>query len=312
MKATTLLLFFLSFFSISMSIAQKTAVAPKIAKMPEKVAIKQPIKPKPLTHQDIFNAKMQLPRPLSMAQGVVAIGTTFIGNPYPKSNIDTTLRTVVGGVVLQPIQDEMLVVNLKKFDCVTFVESMIALTQTQRNEFPTMDIFKTNLSNIRYRNALVDYAARLHYFSDWLYENEKNGIVKNITKEIGGEAFKKDVFFMSLKRDTFYGNMADSSTFVAVKKVEEAITKREKYYIPKAKVAAMESKLKEGDIIGITNTLDGMDMAHAGIVVWQNGRAYLLHASSQFRQVMVTDVPLADYLLRNKGQSGIMVARLKE
>ena len=117
---------------------------------------------------------------------------------------------------------------------------------------------------------------------------------------------------MSLKRDTLYGNMADPTTFNTLKSVEEAITKREKWYIPKDKVAAIESKLKDGDIIGITNVMAGMDMAHAGIVTWQNGRAYMLHASSQFRQVMITDVPLVDYLLRNKGQSGIMVARLKE
>jgi hypothetical protein len=298
MNTIAKLLPFLCLFAVQTMVAQK-----KVTPKPQ---------PKPPTHQDIFNAKMQLPKPLSMAQGVVAIGTTFIGNPYPKSNIDTTLKTATGGVVLQPIQNEVLVVNLKKFDCVTFVESMIALTQTRRNDFPTYDVFKTNLTNVRYRNGAIDYAARFHYFSDWLYENEKNGIVTNITKEIGGEVFKKDVFFMSLKRDTLYGNMADLMTFNTLKSVEEAITKREKWYIPKDKVAAIESKLKDGDIIGITNVMAGMDMAHAGIVLWQNGRAYLLHASSQFRQVMITDVPLVDYLLRNKGQSGIMVARLKE
>ena len=300
MNTTAKLLPFLCLFAVQTLVAQK------------KVISKPQPQPKPPTHQDIFKAKMQLPQPLSMAQGIVSIGTTFIGNPYPKSNIDTTLKTATGGVVLQPIQNEVLVVNLKKFDCVTFVESMIALTQTRRNELPTFDIFKTNLTNVRYRNGAIDYAARLHYFSDWLYENEKNGIVKNITKEIGGEIFQKDVFFMSLKRDTLYGNMADPTTFNTLKSVEEAITKREKWYIPKDKVAAIESKLKDGDIIGITNVMAGMDMAHAGIVTWQNGRAYMLHASSQFRQVMITDVPLVDYLLRNKGQSGIMVARLKE
>ena len=297
MYKVTHLLTFLCFFSVQMAAAQK-----KIAPPP---------KPKVPTHQDIFNAKMLLPKPLSMAQVVVAIGTTFIGNPYPKSNVDTTKKTAAGGVVLQPIQQEVLVVNLKKFDCVTFVESMIALMQTRREAVPSFDIFKQNLTNIRYRNGAIDYAARLHYFSDWLYENEKRGILKNITKEIGGEVFNKQVFFMSLKRDTFYGNMAVPTTFNAVKSVEEAITKREKWYIPKERVADIESKLKDGDIIGITNVMDGMDMAHTGFVVWQNGRAYMLHASSQFRQVIITDVPLVDYLLRNKGQSGIMVGRLK-
>ena len=213
--------------------------------------------------------------------------------------------------MLQPISKEVLVINLKKFDCVTFVESMVSLTETQMNRTPTYNIFKDNIAHIRYRKGVIDYAARLHYFSDWLFENEKRGILTNITKEIGGEIYNKDVFYMSYKRDTFYGNMADPRTFNAIKNIEENITKREKWYIPKEKVADIESQLKEGDIIGITNVMDGMDMAHTGLVTWQNGRAYMLHASSQFRQVIITDVPLVDYLLRNKGQSGIMVGRLK-
>jgi Protein of unknown function (DUF1460) len=289
-----LLLFCLA--SVQMCLAQKQAYTKP--------------KPKTATHQDIFNAKMQLPRPLSMAEGVVAVGKTFIGNPYPKSNVESSKKPD-GPVVLQPIGKEVLVINLKKFDCVTFVESMVSLTQTQMSAKPSYDVFKNNLTRIRYRNGAIDYGARLHYYSDWLFENEKRGILTNITKEIGGEIFNKDVFYMSYKRDTFYGNMADPATFNTIKNVEEAITKREKWYIPKERVADIESKLKDGDLIGITNVMDGMDMAHTGFVVWQNGRAYMLHASSQFRQVIMTDVPLVDYLLRNKGQSGIMVGRLK-
>ena len=267
-------------------------------------------KPRTETHQDIFNAKMQIPRPLSMAEGVVAVGKTFIGNPYPKSNVESSKKPD-GPVVLQPIGKEVLVINLKKFDCVTFVESMVSLVETQMSAKPSYNVFKDKITHIRYRNGAIDYAARLHYYSDWLYENEKRGILTNITKEIGGEIFNKAVFYMSYKRDTLYGNMADPTTFNTIKNIEEAITKREKWYIPKERVADIESKLKDGDIIGITNVMDGMDMAHTGLVVWQNGRAYMLHASSQFRQVIMTDVPLVDYLLRNKGQSGIMVGRLK-
>ena len=297
MNISAKFLIFFCLFAICTSFGQKSTPPPP--------------KPKTPTNQDIFNAKMQLPKPLSMAQGIVAVGMTFIGNPYPKSNVSIAQKANPGVVVLQPIQKEVLAINLKQFDCVTFVESMIALSQTLRQDNPAYDIFKNYLSRVRYRNGMVDYAARLHYFSDWLYENEKNGLIQNVTKEIGGEIFNKEVFYMSLKRDTFYGNMADPTTFNTVKSIEEAITKREKWYIPKEKVAAIESKLKEGDILGITNVTEGMDMAHTGIVTWQNGRAYMLHASSQFHQVMITDVPLVDYLLRNKLQSGIMVGRLK-
>lgn len=261
------------------------------------------------THQDIFNEKMALPKPLSMAEGVVAFGLTFKGNAYPKSRIDTTKRAD-GTVKLQPISKEVLVVNLKIFDCVTFVESMIALAETRRSKTPNFDVFKQKIAHIRYRNGEIDYAARLHYFSDWIHENEKRGILKNITAEIGGEICDKPVFYMSLKKDTLYGNMADPTTFNRMKKVEDDITKRTKYFIPKNKVAEIESKIKNGDIIAITNRLEGMDMAHTGIAFWQNDRLYMLHSSSQFRQVLITDVPLVDYLARNKGQTGIMVARL--
>lgn len=266
--------------------------------------------PKSSTHTAIFNKKMKLPPPKTTAEGVLLFGKTFLGNTYPKANADTS-RAVQKVVKLQPIQQEVLVINLKQFDCVTFIENMVALTQTRRSAVvPTYEMYKKNVTNVRYRNGIVGYAERLHYFSDWLFENEKRGILKNITKELGGEAYPKAVFYMSQKRDTLYGNMADPATFEAVKTLEEIITKREKFYIPKERVADMESKIKDGDIIAITNRLDGMDMAHTGLAMRKNGRVYMLHASSKYKKVVLTETPLADYLLGNKGQTGIMVGRL--
>lgn len=266
--------------------------------------------PRTLTHVDIFNKKMTLPTPNTTAEGVLLFGKTFLGSAYPKANADTS-QNIQKVVKLQPIEREVLVINLKKFDCVTFVESMVALTQTRRSAVVlTYETYKKNMTNIRYRNGIIGYAERLHYFSDWLFENEKRGILRNITKEFGGEIYPKAVFYMSLKRDTLYGNMADPATFETIKMVEEAITKREKFYIPKERIADMESKIKDGDIIAITNRLDGMDMAHTGLAMRKNGRVYMLHASSKYKKVMLTDVPLADYLLGNKGQTGIMIGRL--
>jgi hypothetical protein len=212
--------------------------------------------------------------------------------------------------VLIQLIESVLAINLRKFDCVTFVENMVALTQTRRTPVPNFDIFKKNLASLRYRNSVVDYASRLHYFSDWLFENQKRGLLRTITKDIGGQVFPKTVFYMSYKKDTLYGNMADSSTFVAVQAVEKEITKRQKFYIPKDKIPDVESKIRDGDIIAITNRLEGMDIAHTGFAIWQNGRVHMIHASSQFHKVVITDVPLADYLMKNKGQTGIMVGRL--
>ena len=276
----------------------------------QKLAPKAILKPtKPLTQQGIFNAKMKLPKQKTIAADIAALGRSFLSTTYPKSKIDTTKRAD-GSVKLQPISEEVLVVNLKTFDCVTFAENMISLAQTRSEAKPSFDSFKKHLTQIRYRKSDIDYAARFHYFSDWLFENEKRGVVKIVTKDLGGVPFDKTVFYMSLKKDTLYGNMADPITFSTMKKVEEAISKREKWYIPKAQVADIESELKEGDIIGITNRLEGMDMAHVGIIVRVKGVVKMMHASSQYHRVMITEGSLSEYLMRNKMQTGIMVARL--
>ncbi len=276
---------------------------------PQYLTAQTAAKPKVQTHQAIFSEKMKMPKQATMPRAVVEFGMSFLNVAYPKSRVDTT-RQSDGKVRLQPIGQEVLVVNLRLFDCVTFVENMIALAQTHRATPASFDVLKKNLTQVRYRNGAIDYAARLHYFSDWLFENEKRGILKVITRELGGEIFDKKVFYMSLKKDTLYGNMADPRTFAAMQTIEKAITERENIYIPKEKVAAMQHLLKEGDIIGITNRTEGMDMAHAGIVVKVDGVTRLMHASSQFKRVMITEGSLSEYLLKNKGQTGIMVARL--
>jgi Protein of unknown function (DUF1460) len=261
------------------------------------------------THQEIFSAKMDMPIQATLTKSVVEFGKSFLNSVYPKSHISPK-KIVNGKVKLQPISEEVLAINLRLFDCVTFAENMIALAETQHSGNPDYDVFKEKLRNIRYRDGAVDYAARLHYFSDWLFENEKRGILKQVTKELGGEPYLKKVYFMSRKKDTIYGNMADPYTYKTVQKVEKDITAREKIYIPKDKVAAMQHLLKEGDIIGITNKTEGMDMAHVGIVVLVNGKTHLMHASSQYKKVMITEDTLSEYLLGNKIQTGIMVGRL--
>jgi hypothetical protein len=310
--------FFLFLAPLSLLTAQKQVKNTQLASkkvQPSTTKVQSPSKKtvtrsyKPLTHQEIFNKKIKLPKQKTMAADVVALGKSFLKEPYPKTKIDTTKRAD-GSVKLQPIEDEVLVVNLKTFDCVTFAESMISLAQTRKDAKPNYDGFKTHLAGIRYRKSDIDYAARFHYFSDWLFENEKRGVVKIITKDLGGVPFDKTVFYMSYKKDTLYGNMADPTTYANMKHVEEAISKRDKWYIPKAQVADIEDDLKEGDIIGITNRLEGMDMAHVGIVVKIKGQTRMMHASSKYKKVVVTEGSISEYLMKNRTQTGIMVARL--
>jgi hypothetical protein len=74
-------------------------------------------------------------------------------------------------------------------------------------------------------------------------------------------------------------------------------------------VRGIEKEIEDGDLIVFMAARDGLDVTHEGIAVRKNGRIYVLHASSEFGKVIFSKWPLADYLARNHGQSGIMVAR---
>ncbi len=82
-------------------------------------------------------------------------------------------------------------------------------------------------------------------------------------------------------------------------------------YIPKNKLLSKESFIQTGDIIAITSSVGGLDIAHEGFAIRQNGRVYLLHASQDFGKVMVTKEPLVEYLSRHPKQTGVMISRLK-
>jgi hypothetical protein len=306
-------IFFIYFASMSLAgFAQPMMLKSKSADIVVKAngkPTKLVVKPKG-EQQAIFEAKMHLPVALqpNMISSVNAIGKSFLGTPYVYFTLDSNHRAKTR---LKPMSKEVLVVNLKQLDCVTFVENTVALAQTRLDKNNSFENYKKKLQEIRYRKGVVDYAARHHYFTDWMFEQAQKGLLKDITQDLGGEPYQKTVTIMTYKKDTAYGNMADPKTFETIRQVEDAINKRPHFYIPEAKIPALENKLLDGDIVAITTHEKRIEIAHVGFIVKRNGRAHLMHASSVKKQVMITEEPMADYLMKNKGQSGVMIARLQ-
>jgi hypothetical protein len=90
---------------------------------------------------------------------------------------------------------------------------------------------------------------------------------------------------------------------------EDSINSRLHFYIPKEKPAEMENQLMDSDIVGITNSFNGLDISHMGILVRKAGPIHLLHASSSAEKVVLSEETLEEYLLNSKSAMGIMVAR---
>ena len=264
----------------------------------KKVTHEISVDPNELICKDKFNLadSMKL-RDKPINEVVVAIAKSFIGTDYAANTLDATGK-------------EQLVVNLQTLDCVTFYENSLVLARCIKKNKLIFDDYKKELQFVRYRGGVINgYASRLHYTSDYFFDNVNKSVLKDMTKELGGVPFKKKINFMSTHPDLYLQLKNSSENVKEIKKIEDEMNARTMYHIPKAKVKRIASQIKDGDIIGITTTINGLDCTHTGIAIRQNKKLHLLHAPVPGSKVQITDLPLSDYLARIKKDEGIIVAR---
>lgn len=234
----------------------------------------------------------------SFQEWVTEIGKNFLGTPY----VEKTLE--IPG-------PEQLVINLQGLDCTTFLETVVTLARMAQQEKYDFGTFEKELEYIRYRGGKNEgYPSRLHYFSDWIAVNEEKGILKDITREIGGIPYANHPTFMT-ENPQFYPQLSNWEYLEQLQQIEASIRIRAYFFIPKVQISKLENQIQPGDLIAITTSLSNLDMVHVGFAVEQGGRIHLLHASSANKEVEISEKPLHEYLAYNKIQSGILVARLK-
>jgi Protein of unknown function (DUF1460) len=232
-----------------------------------------------------------------MNEIVIAIAKSFIGTDYAANTLDTAGK-------------EELIVNLQALDCVTLYENALVLARCIKKNKLTFNEYKKELQFVRYRGGIIDgYVSRLHYTSDYFFDNERKSVLKDMTKELGGIPFKKKIDFMSTHQNSYLRLKNSRENVENIQKVENKISARTMYFIPKTSVKKIASQIKDGDIIGITTAIDGLDCTHTGIAVWQDGNLYLLHAPVPGSKVQITELPLWEYLAKIKKDTGIIVAR---
>ena len=247
----------------------------------------------------LFHQKMEQLKAIKTASfddTLIKVGKSFLGTPY----VEKTLE--VGDT-------ETLVINLRGLDCTTFVENVLAFGLLLKEEKNGFDAFAKTLKTIRYRNGKLNgYASRLHYFTEWIRNNEQKGLVRHITNELGGVEMEKPINFMGTHRE-LYPFLKDDGNYKQILETEAALAKEALCVLPQDQIESIESDLKNGDIIALATSIKGLDVTHTGLAIRQpSGRIHLLHASSS-GEVTITKEPLAEYLKRIKGNIGIIVAR---
>jgi hypothetical protein len=249
---------------------------------------------------------------LPVGKRIARIGETFVGSPYLPGTLD-------------PPGPERLVINLRAMDCVTFVENMLAMAHFVREapadvlERPeeAMRLYQAMIERVRYRDGrLAGYPSRLHYFTDWLGDNARRGIVRLVTKDLGGVVDVEPISWMSAHRPQKPGDpyppLMDESVYQEIRRAEARLNEMPRIYIPEENVAAIMDRLEDGDILAMTSTLPGLDVAHTGIAIWKDGAVHLLNAPLVGKSVEISEKTIPDRLAGIKSQDGLMVGRPAE
>jgi hypothetical protein len=233
----------------------------------------------------------------SLNKLLILVGKNFLGVPYAANTIETE-----GG--------ETLVVNLRQFDCFTFVENCVVLVRLIDAGKTSFEDYTAQLEKIRYRRGgLKGYSSRLHYFSDWLYDNREKGMVKDITAEIGGKPVMKEIHFMT-KHPENYPALKNEASYREMLAVEKRLSGQDRSIIPKSGFGKFEGRIEDGNLIGITTNMEGLDVAHVGFAVWVKNHIHLLHASEKEGKVVLSENTLGHYLSAVNTRSGIVVSQV--
>ena len=178
---------------------------------------------------------------------------------------------------------EVFVTSLDRFDCVTYIETVLALSRAS-----SVAGFSEWLRKIRYERGHVQWGRRNHYMTDWIRNNTRNETLRSVSNPALPSVRKERVL-----------NVVPG---LPAKRVRMKC-------VPKAAVSRLEPILQIGDLIFFVSTRRNLDVFHAGIVVRNGQRILMRHASRS--QGGVVEQELREFLRTNR-MAGVIVARSRE
>lgn len=189
---------------------------------------------------------------------------------------------LVHSLIGSPTEAEVLVTRMDGFDCITFLETVLALAHAKSpDDFPVL------LRKIRYRNGEVAYQQRLHYATDWARHLIEIGWLMDMT--VGEHTVYRE------------------KTLDIVPGIPP-IQARLRYY-PRQELAAVSRWLKDGDFILFASGRKGLDTSHAGMIVRNGEQVLMRHATKSHKNVIEQDIT---EFFRTLPMMGFMIFRPKD
>ena len=205
----------------------------------------------------------------SAASRIEVLSRQFLGRPYKSDPL-----------IGSPDTSEVFTASLDGFDCVTYIETSVALARASN-----VDEFTDWLRKIRYAQGRIQWDRRNHYMTLWIRNNVRNGILKPVSMPAVPIVSRERVL-------NVVPGLAPQRTRIKC--------------VPKAAVPRLQRHLQTGDLIFFVSTRKHLDTFHAGIIVRDGKTVLMRHASRS--QASVVEQKLSDFLKANR-MAGVIVVR---
>jgi Protein of unknown function (DUF1460) len=241
-----------------------------------------------------------------IGQRTAIVGQSLVGTRYKHFTLEIDNRI------------EAPSVNFTGMDCWTFFEISLGfarmLNEPEADWTPERLLHYVEIDRYRSGECTGDYLSRLHYLEDWLADNDRRGLIEDLTSKLGGVSVPHSAREMSIGWRHYRYLAANKSLLGPLATMEARVSSHPLYQIPKSRVAKIEPQLKSGDIIGIVSRdRSGLySTAHVGLAMRspKDGVVHFMHASSPGNSgKVIVDVEIAKYLARHPSDSGILVGR---
>jgi hypothetical protein len=244
-------------------------------------------------------------RDLPLGPAAVRVGEEAAGTPYRPGMLDGYLRA--GG---RPT-DEPLTLSLSNFDCVTLVESCVAVARVAGDDgASSWGRFGHEIERMRYRGGeRRGYTSRLHYFSEWISDGASRGLVRDLGGELGGGEDSRPLRFMTTHRES-YPALRDEVTYETIGAIERGLDGHPRFVLPTKRIPEVVDRIETGDVLAFATEIPGLDVTHSAMAYRGEDRVLrVLHAPLSGGVVEITRSTLPEYVAAIRRTTGILVAR---
>jgi len=241
-----------------------------------------------------------------IGRSATRVGELAAGTPYEAGTLDAYLSA--GG---SPSDIEPLALSLTRVDCVTLVEACLAVARVADDAgVPTWEGFGREVERMRYRGGeRRGYSSRLHYFSEWITDGGRRGLLRDLGPELGAVEDSRPLRFMTEHRDR-YPALADDGVFQEIGAIERRLDGRPRRVVPTDRIPDIGDRIETGDILAFATAMPGLDVSHAAFAYrGADGILRVLHAPLSGGVVEVTRATLPEYVAAIRQSTGILVAR---